>query len=262
MEFLTHILKGRRERPALLFLHGFMGRGEDWLPVIESFADDYFCIAPDLPGHGVIGSRSIDEELSFSSISGEIDHLMRSLEIEEVALVGYSLGARLALHLAVRYPKLVKSLVIESGTPGIQETKLRETRIEREAKWAKAAETDFERFLRDWYSLPLFSSLSEQQCAAMIKSRLRNQPPWMAKVLRELGQGAQRSLWNKLEMIEQPTLLLAGERDGFYREILSKMAQLIPNASHQLISGAGHLIHLEKKDEFVQSLRYFLEKLQ
>ena len=101
----------------MLLLHGFMGCGEDWLTFIESFRVQYRIIVPDLPGHGQSMSDN-PSTYDFHNVVAELHDIVQSMEAGKTVLIGYSMGGRLALSLALKYPGLWERVVIESASPG------------------------------------------------------------------------------------------------------------------------------------------------
>lgn len=70
-------------------------------------------------------------------------------------LAGYSMGGRIALYLALRFPNLFRKTVIISASPGLKTEEERQTRKESDERLALNIEENFESFLREWYSQPL-----------------------------------------------------------------------------------------------------------
>lgn len=98
----------------LVFLHGFLGTGEDWITIMKTFSGSARCISIDLPGHGksiIHGVKSSGEEPwpSLEIIADILHKLIHQVTPVKVTLVGYSMGARIALYLALRFSSKVKS---------------------------------------------------------------------------------------------------------------------------------------------------------
>src|SRR5919112_5767855 len=98
-------------RPMIL-LHGGLGSGEMFGPILPTLADGHRVITVDLQGHGRTADidRPIDEKLMADDVAALIDHL----GLERPDVVGYSLGGGVAFHVAVKYPEKVRRLVIAS----------------------------------------------------------------------------------------------------------------------------------------------------
>src|SRR5215203_1172014 len=125
---LNYEVSGDRLSPAVLFLHGFMGSSADWREVMAALGDRTFRIVMDLPGHGA----SLELAPDTYTVEGTARAVMRTLDGLEVVrpvVAGYSMGARLALYLALRYPDQCAGLFLESVSPGLaRSTEERATR--------------------------------------------------------------------------------------------------------------------------------------
>jgi len=160
--FLNFEVTGDRRSPAVLFLHGFMGSSADWREVMAVLGD-LFCIAVDLPGHGA----SLGLPPDTYTIEGATRAVIRTLdgiEVPRSVVAGYSMGGRLALYLALRYPERCAGLFLESASPGLESPSERAARRAADESKAERLESgDFEAFLRDWYTQPLFAPLAQDE---------------------------------------------------------------------------------------------------
>ena len=221
-----------------LVLHGFAGcpRG---LARFFPGAD-----APGLPGHGdAADARSWEEALA------------RLEPDEPVELFGYSMGARLALALALRRPERVARLILESGAAGIEDPAERARRKADDDALADFIEANgMERFVKRWEQHPTLASL--RPFAAQLRpERLAHRPTGLASALRFLGSGAQPSLWGGLRDLRVPVRLIAGAEDEKFSGIAQRMRALLPDAELTLIPECGHAPHLERPKAFVEGLR-------
>jgi len=184
------------------------------------------------------------------------------LEVEHPAIVGYSMGGRLALYLALRYPERCTGLFLESASPGLESGKERKARRDADEESAKRLEYgDFEEFLRDWYRQPLFAPLAKDEdlLRQTIAARRCNDPVELARSLRGMGTGSQPSLWGELEGLA--ALAVAGGLDGKYAEISSRMTSISPRVETVVIPGVGHNVHDEAPAEYAALLGRFLDRL-
>jgi 2-succinyl-6-hydroxy-2,4-cyclohexadiene-1-carboxylate synthase len=253
---------GSKSNPPVVFLHGFLGDKRDWEFIEENFAANYYCIFPDLPGHGENRQPLPAEPLSFRWLGMNLKRFLFESGLTTIHLVGYSMGGRAALHFTVHYPKLVKSLTLESASPGLVNRRARrERRLLDEQRAAQILEKGLECFIDDWYQMPLFASL--QRNSSLIdnlkKRRNLNDPHAVARVIAELSPGRQPSLWSRLPAIQAPVLLLTGSLDNQYSVIMNKMAPAIPQATLQVAPEAGHNIHLEAPEWYAQCVKVFLQ---
>ncbi len=251
---------------AVLLLHGFMGRGEDWGGVVSGLSDRFHCICPDLPGHGATPSLPAKEGC-MESTSAALVRRLDELDVPQCALVGYSMGGRLALYLALREPARFGPVVLESASPGLKTETLREERRAEDERRAQILEQiaddrdAFREFLETWYGQPLFSSLDNYPEArtAMIEQRLENDPVALAQSLRHIGTGAQPSLWGRLPELTTPTLAIVGARDRKFRQIAEEMSDRCPRIAVHEMANCGHNVHFENPSGYTTVVRAFLE---
>ena len=262
MPDLAHSLafeeRGLPTAPTVLLLHGFMGSRVDWTPVTEVLARTLRCIAVDLPGHGETGAPA-DENLW--TADGCVTALAGILQAAGGgSVVGYSLGGRLALQLAVEHPGAVNGAVILSASPGIATECGRAQRRNSDEGLARRLETrGLERFLEDWYGLPLFAALREHpRFPEVLGRRRRNDPRLLARSLRGMGSGAQRSLWADLAGLATPLLLLAGECDPKFTDIAFDIVARCPRAEAVILRGRGHALVEEDPEAVARGTVAFL----
>jgi 2-succinyl-6-hydroxy-2,4-cyclohexadiene-1-carboxylate synthase len=186
------------------------------------------------------------------------------LEVVRPTVTGYSMGGRLALYLALRYPERSAGLFLESASPGLERSGERAARRAADESKAKRLESeDFEAYLRDWYAQPLFAPLArdEDLLCRTIEARRRNDTGELARSLRGMGTGSQPSLWGELEDLAVPALAVAGELDEKYAGISSRMAGINPRLESVVVPGAGHTVHAETPAKYVSLLVHFVDGL-
>jgi 2-succinyl-6-hydroxy-2,4-cyclohexadiene-1-carboxylate synthase len=260
---LNYEVSGDRRRPAVLFLHGFMGSSADWRGVMATLGDRTFCVAADLPGHGAsLGLPPVT--YTIEGATRAVINTLDGLEVVRPVVAGYSMGGRLALYLALRYPERCAGLFLESASPGLEGASEREARrVADESKARRLESGDLEAFLRDWHRQPLFASLArdEDLLRQTIEARQRNDPVELARSLRGMGTGSQPSLWGELKSLAVPALAVAGGLDGKYAGISSRMASINPRIKSAVVSGAGHTVRAETLAAYISLLGRFLDRL-
>ncbi|MBF0495621.1 MAG: 2-succinyl-6-hydroxy-2,4-cyclohexadiene-1-carboxylate synthase [Deltaproteobacteria bacterium] len=251
---------GRDDKPHVLMLHGFLGSGEDWAEVIQRLLPDASCLTVDLPGHGRTRIRTGDEAYTLAGAAAGLVQLLDDLALPPVTLVGYSMGGRLALYLALTYPERFTGLVLESASPGLADPIERQARQERDERLAEELESQgLEEFLKHWYDQPLFNSLKQHpRFVDLCRRRMNNIPAELVKSLRWMGVGRQPSLWEDLGRISLPLLVVVGERDVKFRDLAAQMVARQPAARLAVISGSGHNVHFEKPDEMAEQIKNFI----
>jgi 2-succinyl-6-hydroxy-2,4-cyclohexadiene-1-carboxylate synthase len=237
--------KGRR----VVTVHGFTQTRLSWSPVVRRLDSGNRFVLVDAPGHG----RSADVRAGL----WEGAELLGSVG-GAATYVGYSMGARMCLHLALARPELVTGLVLVGGHPGIVDAVARAQRHAADEALARRLETDgLPAFVEWWLQQPLFSSLPAS--AAGIEERLTNTVAGLASSLRLAGTGSQEPLWDRLPELSMPVLIVAGAADAKFAALGYEAAAAIgPNASVVLVPSAGHACHLEQPEAFCQVLAGFL----
>ncbi len=249
---------GVLEQPTLCFLHGFMGSSADWASIVQALGDEFYSLTIDLPGHG----RSLDRPEEAYSVLGATEAVVETLDatgVDACTFVGYSMGGRVALSLALRYPKRVERLVLESASPGLRTDAERAERRTVDAERAARIEDDLEGFLVDWYRQPLFASLARHGLVEeMVQTRSANDAGELARALRGMSPGRQASFWDRLGDLDAPTLVLTGALDDKYTTITDKAAARIEAARRVVIPKGGHNVHAERPAAFLGALERFL----
>jgi 2-succinyl-6-hydroxy-2,4-cyclohexadiene-1-carboxylate synthase len=232
----------------LLCLHGFTATGASWDPV-RRLVDGglYEPEAPDLRGHGTKGAARP------ATIEATVDDLRQD---EPYALAGYSMGGRVALHLALAQPQLVRRLVLVSTTAGIDGERERAERREADGDIADGIErAGLEPFVRSWAAQPLFDGQSPEVAAFSHRDRMRNTAEGLAASLRGSGTGAMTPVWDRLGELTMPVAVLVGERDTKFRALGERLAAGLPDARLVVVPGAGHALHLEAPQAVADALR-------
>lgn len=238
-------------RPPLILLHGFTQTSRSWDPLLEQMTAEWPVIRVDLPGHG----SSDHSEADLDRIADLVAETCGS-----GTYVGYSMGGRVALHVALRHPHLVSHLVLIGATPGIIDP---EERAERRRQDDRLAD-DIERlgvpvFIERWLDNPLFAGLPRRH--ADLEDRCRNSARGLADSLRHAGTGTQRSLWTDLERLSMPVSVIVGAEDQKFTAIGHDMVATIgPNATLHLVASAGHSAHLERPDRVARLLEEILSR--
>lgn len=257
LQYATH---GSPAHPTLCFLHGFMGSSEEWSSIVEALKGEAHCLTVDLPGHGA----SLDRPSYFYSMEGSTQALVDVFDevgIDRCTLIGYSMGGRLALYLALVQPERIQRLVLESASPGLASEEERANRRSVDETRAERIEEDLTAFLEDWYRQPLFQSLERHDLVEeMVATRRSNDPSELARALRGLSPGRQPSLWERLDGLKIPTLLLTGALDSKYVTITERAARQIESSRRVVVPRAGHNVHAERPKSFLNHLTQFLRE--
>ena len=235
--------------PRLVLVHGFAQNRNCWGPVATDLARDHEVVRVDAPGHGRSSQFYAGLRTGARLIADQGG---------QATYIGYSMGARFVLHLALANPELVQRLVLIGGTAGIDDPGARAERKRNDEAMATRLEREgLEPFLDAWLAQPLFAGLSEEM--QFRAARRENTVDGLAESLRQAGTGSQDPLWERLGRLEMPALVMAGADDAKFSAEGSRLVDSIgDNATLVLVPGAGHAAHLEQPELFLSTLRAWL----
>jgi 2-succinyl-6-hydroxy-2,4-cyclohexadiene-1-carboxylate synthase len=225
---------------SVVLLHGFSGTRRAWDGVAAKLdSERYLPLAFDLPGHG--GAAACERPVT---LAGCVAHVLASAP-EHFVLCGYSLGGRVALHVALAAPERVRRLVLVSSTAGIENPAERARRRDADRRLADELEQiPFEEFIERWRTQPLFAEDPPEVGELARADQRRNRPEALAAVLRGIGTGEMESLWGRLAVLRMPATVLVGDRDTKFLALGRRLADLLPEAE-LIVLGGGHCLPLE-----------------
>ena len=224
----------------MVLLHGFAGTRRAWDQVAGRLDRElYEPLALDLRGHGDARDR---RPVDFDGITEDV----LAAAPERFVLCGYSMGGRIALHVALAAPERVARLVLVATTAGIEDGADRARRRAGDEQLAAAAEQGtIEEFAERWCSQPLFADDPPHVGAQAREDIARNDPAALAAVLRGVSTGAMEPLWDRLAELTMPVSVLAGARDEKFVALGRRLAGALPAATLHVVPGVGHAIPRE-----------------
>jgi 2-succinyl-6-hydroxy-2,4-cyclohexadiene-1-carboxylate synthase len=237
--------------PRLVLVHGFAQNRNCWGPLAPELALDHEVVRVDAPGHGrssrfFAGLRTGARLIADQGV--------------EATYVGYSMGGRFVLHLALANPELVRGVVLIGATGGIDDPDARAERRRVDEAMAERLERDgLQPFLDAWLAQPLFAGLTDEM--QVRAARAENEVDGLAESLCQAGTGAQDPLWERLGRLTMPVLVTAGANDAKFAAEAERLAGAIgTNAELALVPGCGHAAHLEDPVAFAGILRGWLDR--
>jgi 2-succinyl-6-hydroxy-2,4-cyclohexadiene-1-carboxylate synthase len=234
---------------SVVLLHGFSGTHRTWDRVVALLDPQrYRPLALDLPGHGAAadGARPI----TFASCVADVLEAAPT----RFALVGYSLGGRVAIHVALAAPERVQRLVLVACNPGIEDPQERAARRASDDALADDLErAPFEDFIERWRTQPLFAADPPDVGELARADQRRNRPDALAAVLRGLGAGVMEPQWDRLDELQMPVTVLVGERDAKFAAIGRRTVDAIEQAE-LVVAAGGHGLALENPQAIADAL--------
>lgn len=243
-------MKSSDTTPAVL-LHGFAQNRNCWGPLAERLQTERPVVALDLPGHG--SSSDVQADLW---TCGKL--VTEAIGDQPAALIGYSMGGRIALHAALTRPDLVTRLVLISATAGIDDPDERSARRTADEALADRIESiGVDAFIDEWLENPLFSGLTDE--TRFVDERRTNTASGLASSLRVAGTGTQEPLWDRLGELTMPTLVIAGQDDPKYDALAERLVCAIGDHAMLVVVGkSAHSPHLEQPDAVVDLISAWL----
>jgi 2-succinyl-6-hydroxy-2,4-cyclohexadiene-1-carboxylate synthase len=249
---------------ARYYLNGFLGCPQDFAQVIEylrALEGARPSRALPIAGHPNVPTQSNSFGTVDAAFRVEVGRLARQIELEAsapVELIGYSMGGRLALGLAVEYPHLVRRLVLVSSRRGLDlETERAERRVSDE-RWARLIEDQgLDVFLEEWWKSPLFSTLSRidpnRRTAELIRRRGLN-ATGLVWALRHLGLGSQPSYQSEVRRLRTKVTVIVGELDEKFVKLGGELVEQFPSAHLVVVKGQGHHLALEAPEALSRAI--------
>lgn len=234
---------------AVLLSHGYSATGRMWEAERRALADRYRVITWDLRGHG--STECPDDPAAYSAdlTVGDMRELLRHLGAARAVVGGLSLGGYVSLAFSLKYPELVRALVIADSGPGYRNPGAR-------AAWNARA---FERAADlETRGLEALAGRSREMREAMGDHRSARGLAHAARGM--LAQQDSRVI-DGLPSIGVPTLIVVGDRDDPFLAPCRYMASKIPGARLEVVKDAGHAANLDQPEAFLRILRDFLDSL-
>jgi len=234
--------------PSVVFVPGFMQRGQAWAPVADLLSPRYSSV--------LVDHREHDRE-------GRLREIAEAADEGDAVLCGYSLGGRLSLQAVLREPARYRGLVTLGSAAGLQSEADRDARVNADEQLASWMErSPIEEVVEVWERQPLFADQSEQLIAEQRPGRLSFSGAELARLLRSAGQGVTEPVWHHLPTLDRPLLAMAGSRDERYLSAARRMADLVPGGRAEAIEDAGHAAHLQRPGAVAARIERFLTRVE
>ncbi len=241
----------------IIFLHGFLGSGQEWQKINELLKDKVRCsiLTPDLPYHGSNTLKNLTISYNLENIH---EYFQNYIGKGPVLLWGYSLGGRLAMKLLSHDLKNnthnIAGIIIESSHPGLKDENIKVKRLHHDKIWSnRFALEEIKDVLKDWYQQGVFCALSDLQKEYLIKTKCHNDSKSLAHALLNFSLGKQEDLSNIFSS-SVPICYLYGQFDEKFTYIANEIKNTYPNTVVKECLNAGHNIHAFHPEEIINTL--------
>jgi len=247
----------------LLYIHGFLGRGQDWSPMRmtqwESLAPDFFS-----------SNKQDFKDYSFPVLADQVNAMAQSISITPRVLVGYSWGGRVALHSLLRAQQLYAGAILIGTHPGLAQEEERSARLESDLSWSnRFLSEDWKSLIQAWNHQPVFQSTEKLHSFSQVRGESLEQmerefsKQALALALKNCSLGKQEDLRPSLKQLQIPTLWIVGGEDLKFKALYQGLSQSqIPWSRFVEIPGAGHRVHLEQPSQVNREIQKFLVDIQ
>lgn len=260
---------GEPDLPPLVFLHGFLGTKADWVALMPALSQHFHCICIDLPGHGehqqawpTLANNQDTPLNGFTLCVSAIVASMDNLGIDKFHLYGYSLGGRIALHLAQTHPNRLHSLQLESCHPGLEQAKEKKARLQNDTLWAdRLMRQQADEFLNLWYQQAVFADMDAKARKELVKFRANALNLHPKQVLQQVylatSLGNQQPLWDVPAQLACPCHFFVGEYDSKFLALAEQWQSRAP-IKLRVVKQAGHNVHHAAPSALIASLIHLL----
>ena len=241
-----------------LFIHGFTGSSKSWSSIRSKLTTS--TISVDIPGHGKSIFNDLGDTYFFKDFSNELYISLLQMKIKKVNLCGYSLGGRLAITFAAKYPEMISSLLLESTSLGIEDRTDREIRYKKDLGMADSIKENLVEFSKNWSINKLFehqSSRNEIEFNNQKIIRESHNKQQLANSLKTFSVGNMPFLRNQFQKFSFPIIIVNGKDDIKYIKEGRDMLKLNNHAKQYIINKASHNVHLENEESFIEILSDF-----
>lgn len=244
------------EGKPLIILHGLFGSSDNWLSIAKELEGEYKVYLVDQRNHG---SSPHSDDFTYDAMAADLAGFMEEHNIEDPIVMGHSMGGKTAMQFALSYPDLLQKLIVVDIAPryykphhqaileGLQSIDEENLKSRSEADKALAKHVQ-ELGVRQF----LLKNLGRnEQGGYEWKMNL----PVISEKIENVGQAIEENT-----SFEKPVLFINGATSGYLKERDEEMInKLFPQARIQTIEGAGHWVHAEKPEEFVEVVRSFIK---
>jgi pimeloyl-ACP methyl ester carboxylesterase len=249
--------KRKGSGPALIILHGFLGMGDNWITMSSRLAEEFDVIVPDLRNHG---NSPHSADFSFEAMAGDLLQLTGDLNINSCSILGHSMGGKLAMYYALKFPERMSKLIVADISPFT----LPEDPSHRILLNTMAAFdfTDVKnlREAETLLSAKIPDSRAVQMCMKNIKKALDGSLHWKLNVpvLLEKMDNVKQVIKSD-NPFNKPALFVKGALSPYFiNEEWDDILKIFPQAGFTEIPQSGHWLHVDQPEVFYNVCRSFL----
>ena len=243
----------------ILFLHGFTGSSKSWKETRNNL--NYPSIAIDIPGHGKSTFNNLEDEYTYKELRSEIYLCLRKLNVNKIHLCGYSMGGRLAISFAQKYPNLVNSMILESSSFGISNYQEKNKRFEEDMQLSNSILSSLDDFNDNWEENELFKNQMTRNISGYNEQKIirrSHNTIQLSKSLLSFSKGIMPAFEEAFALFDFPVYLINGHDDTKYIKLNRDMMKVHKKAKQYIINDASHNVHLENNELYTDTINNIL----
>lgn len=251
------------EGPALIILHGLYGSSDNWISVAKKISTFYTVYLPDLRNHG---KSPHSREHNYELMSEDIHELVSDLGLDSYFLAGHSMGGKAAIHHALRWPEMIKGLVIMDISPFTDDETFSLSYKRHKNILKTIIETDISqpgtrKEVEDLLTQKISSELERIAVMKNVGREDKTRFYWKlnARTLMEnlipILEGIDRNHIDNMSVSGFPVIFLKGEKSDYLNPgDYSDIRRLLPAAEFRTIKNSGHWIHTDNPESVTEAL--------
>jgi len=242
----------------ILLVHGHPFNHTMWKYQYDTL-NNFRLILPDLKGYGKSDYQF--DKIYIEEQALDLALLLDDLAIEKVHLIGLSMGGQIIVEFQRLFPSRVKSLVICASTPNAETNESYTNRL-------KLAETISKTGMLEYTKIDIHKYINVTQITPESETyqhlfKMMSETNVEGAIASHKGRAERRDNFNHLKNIKLPTLVIAGEKDYFFKvNDVEKVANEIEGAAFGIIENSGHLPNMERPEAFNKIIQSFYRKLK
>jgi pimeloyl-[acyl-carrier protein] methyl ester esterase len=252
--------------PNLVLIHGWGMSGAVWQPLVKKLSKTFTLHIVDLPGMGL--SRPI-EPFHLHAAAEKVAEILPA----NADIVGWSLGAQVAMRIALDYPDLVRRLVLVGATPCFVNKSFDQGSAEYKTTWeagidpevfsnfADNVNEDYHKTMTQFLTLQCMGASDARSTVKMLRNKFTERPaPSSQALFRALNILLETDLRAEVQQLRKPVLLIHGDRDTLAPvQAAHWMMQHLPSGFLRVMAGASHAPFLSHQEHFIDAVVQFLE---
>ncbi len=258
-----------KKGPVILILHGLFGNGKNWYSIAKYLSKSYQVYSLDLRNHGL---SAHSDKMNYSDMVNDLVEFMDKHKLEQVNILGHSMGGKLAMLFALEYPTRIHQLVVVDIAPVVYKHRFKEIfsalldiPLKQINSRVEAEKSLFERIKDKGICQFLLQNLclKNSNCHLPNHKQKIDANYWRFNVLalkKNIGNIATFPIINKERQFLGETLFIAGQNSDYInKNNRIEIKHYFPSSKIVKVKGAGHWLHAEKPDVVKNILSIFFK---